>query len=252
LVERVCRQVQRRVPVLACVTDASAAASVELGQCAADAGADAVAMAPPFYFPLSQDELFAWCERQAAAMPLPMMLYNMPALTKVTFEAETVRRLADNRRLVGLKDSGGDLVRLRQFHEAARGRPDWTLLVGAEHLLAEAMDAGAHGGVVGGANVWPELFVRIYDAVRAGFIDELGTLASNSTRFGHIYTVGPFSVASVVKGLKAALAHLGVCSATVNPPLGPLSTREVHEIEKILNSLGLVHAADPAVVAQQQ
>jgi 2-dehydro-3-deoxy-D-pentonate aldolase len=252
LVDQVCRQVSGRIPVLVGVTDSSPAESTVLARHAADAGAAAIVLAPPFYFPINQTELADHVERQAAASPLPVVLYNMPGLTNVTFEPETVRRLVDNRKIVGLKDSGGDIAAFRQLFEAGRGRSDWSLLVGPEHLLDEAIELGAHGGVSGGANVWPELFVRIYDAAVAGFADELATLQSNAARFGHIYTVGPFSAASVVKGLKAALAALGVCGPMVCPPLGRSSAGEIREIHEILHSLGLTRAVNPAVAAQQQ
>jgi 2-dehydro-3-deoxy-D-pentonate aldolase len=252
LIESVCQLADGRVPVLVGATDSSPAESTALARHAADAGASAIVLAPPFYFPLSQGELAAYIERQAAASPLPLVLYNMPGLTNITFEVEAVRRLRDNPRIVGLKDSGGDVAHFRRMHDLTCGRGDWSLLIGPEHLLAEAIELGAHGGVIGGANVWPELFVRIYDAAVAGFVDELATLQSNAARFGHIYTVGPFSAASVVKGLKAALGILGVCEPLVSPPLGPLTASETGEIEKILQSLGLTGAFDPAIAAQQQ
>ncbi len=252
LIDRVCRQAGGRLPVLVGVTDAAPGQSTELARHAAKAGAAAVVIAPPYYFPLSQNELAAYIEQQAAASPLPVMLYNMPGLTKLVFEADAVRRLLDHPRVVGMKDSSGDIDYFRRMHELTCRRADWSLLMGPEHLLAEAIELGAHGGVSGGANVWPELFVRTYEAARAAFVDELATLESNLARFGHIYTVGPFSAASVVKGLKAALGILSVCSDLMNPPLGRLAPSEVHEVEKILNSLGLTHAIDPAIAAQQQ
>ena len=251
LIERVCRQTDGRTPVLVAITDSSPVDSVALARRAADSGADAVVMAPPFYFPLQESELAGLVERVASESPLPVILYNMPALTKVSFDIETVDRLVDNPRVVGLKDSSGDMEHFRRLYDVTRRRSDWSLLIGPEHLLPEAIDLGAHGGVTGGANVWPELFVRIYEAARAGFVDELATLRSNAARFAHLYTIGPFSAASVVKGLKTALGQLSVCSPLMSPPLTALSPVESAEIEHLLASLGLTRPIDPAIAAQQ-
>ena len=100
-------------------------------------------------------------------MPLPVTLYNMPSLTRTSFELATVRRLLDEPSIVGMKDSSGDLAYFEKVRELSRERDDWSLLVGQEHLLAQALERGADGGVCGGANVWPQLFVQIYEAALA-------------------------------------------------------------------------------------
>ena len=137
-----------RVPVLVGVTDTSGEECVALARHAADAGADSVVLAPPYYFPAGQTELTRYVERLAARMPLPVVLYNMPSLTKVDFEIETLRRLAGLDAVVGMKDSGGDLG----YYEAlcrlrAERRPDWSVLIGPESKLRAALRLGGDGGV---------------------------------------------------------------------------------------------------------
>lgn len=253
LVDRACRLIAGRVPVLVGVTDSSAAQSTALARHAAEAGADAIVVAPPFYFPISQAELVAYIDQQVADSPLPVMLYNMPGLTKVTYEPETVERLCDRERVIGLKDSSGDLAYFRQVRQRTLGRADWTMLVGPEHLLAETIELGGHGGVSGGANALPQLYVQLYEAARAGFVDEAAALGSDAARFGQIYLVGSPTVTagSVVRGLKAAVSILGVCSGFTCPPLGPLSAAEREQVKQILHSLGAFDAATTAIAAQQ-
>jgi dihydrodipicolinate synthase/N-acetylneuraminate lyase len=253
LIEHVCRQVDGRLPVLVGVTDSSPVQSTALARHAADAGADAIVIAPPFYFPLEQTELLAYVEQQAADSPLPVMLYNMPGLCKVVYEPETVRRLLDNPRVMGLKDSSGDLDYFRRVRELTRGRADWSLLIGPEHLLDEAIALGGHGGVSGGANILPQLYVKYYEAAVAGFVDEAAIFERDVALLGHIYTVGAaggLTASSVVKGLKAALTIQGVCSGLPCPPLAPLSAGQVEQVRQILRDVGASRAA--AVAAQQQ
>ncbi|HEY2573041.1 MAG TPA: dihydrodipicolinate synthase family protein, partial [Verrucomicrobiaceae bacterium] len=92
VIDRTCAQVKRRVPVLVGITDTSFVESINVARWSADAGADAVVVAPPYYLPEGQPELQEDLDHLVPALPLPLFLYNMPALTKVHIELETVRR----------------------------------------------------------------------------------------------------------------------------------------------------------------
>src|SRR5258706_2982837 len=120
LIERVCRRVAAKVPVLVAITDTSREESVALANFAAAQGASGLVLAAPYYYPLAQTDLARYVERLAVDLPLPFFLYNMPSHTKVSFAPETVRRLADLPNLHGLKDSSGDLDYFRQVHAAIR------------------------------------------------------------------------------------------------------------------------------------
>ena len=149
LIERVCRQVNRRVPILVGITDTAFVESVDIGRRAANYGADALVVAPPYYLPEAQPELQEYIDHLVPELPLPLYLYNMPALTKVHFELDTVRRALDNPRIIGFKDSSGDLNYFKQVAELIKQRPDWPLLIGPEEKLFEALQLGGHGGVSG-------------------------------------------------------------------------------------------------------
>jgi 4-hydroxy-tetrahydrodipicolinate synthase len=239
LVDRVCRQVDGRIPVLVSITDTSYAESAALANHAANAGADAVVIAPPYYFPIEQSELIEHVLQLASKSPLPVVLYNMPSLTKITYEPQTVRRLMDEPSIVGLKDSSGDLDYFQEVRELTRQRPEWFQLVGPEHLLARTIALGGDGGISGGANIFPQLFVRIYEAAVAQQTDELEKLVQQADLLGQVYGTGVISAPSVIKGLKAALSMLGICSDLVAAPLGCLNPTEWQRIEAVLRELGL-------------
>lgn len=249
LVDRVTKQVDGRVPVLVSITDTSPAETLTAARHAADAGADAVVLAPPYYYPIGQADLVAYVLDVVRQVPLPVMLYNMPSLTKLAFNAESVRRLMEVEAIVGLKDSSGDLDYFRSIRELCTARPDWTLLVGPEHLLSRALELGGDGGVSGGANVWPQLFVQIYEAAIASCDtaiaeqqDVFSHLVDQVDRLGQIYRIGPPNAASVIKGLKSALSVLGICQNRVAPPLVPHTPDEREQVAKILRSLGIESA----------
>jgi dihydrodipicolinate synthase/N-acetylneuraminate lyase len=116
-------------------------------------------------------------------------------------------------------------------------------------LLTDAMALGGDGGVSGGANVLPQLFVQLFEAARTGFDDEAAAFESDVARLGHIYSVASpsgITAASVVKGLKGALATLGVCSGLPAPPLAQLSAVQAEQVKQILHSLRAAGDVTPA------
>ncbi|MHC4461823.1 MAG: dihydrodipicolinate synthase family protein, partial [Planctomycetota bacterium] len=164
LIQRVCAQVKKRVPVLVGITDTSFVESVNIANKAKDAGAQAVVLAPPYYFPAGQAELLEYLKHLAPELPLPLLLYNMPSYTKLVFEPKTVRAAAAITGIVGIKESSGDMAYFRQLLSLLKRQPDFSLLIGQEELLAETVLAGAHGSVCGGANLVPRLYVDLYKA----------------------------------------------------------------------------------------
>jgi 4-hydroxy-tetrahydrodipicolinate synthase len=246
LVERVCRQVKNRVPVLVGITDTAFVESVNVARHAADAGASAVVAAPPYYLPEAQPELREYLDHLVPELPLPLYLYNMPALTKVSFELETLRHAMDDPRIVGFKDSSGDLVYFKSAVELVRRRPDWSVLIGPEEQLYEAMQAGGNGGVCGGANLFPKLYVRLVEAHQAGHLARARELQDAILRVSNsFYRIGRYS-SSIIKGIKCALACLGVCNDFMAEPFHRFRADEralvenrLKEIEASLSKLNL-------------
>jgi 4-hydroxy-tetrahydrodipicolinate synthase len=237
LIDRVCRRVNNRVPVLVGITDTAFVESVNLARHAASAGADAVVIAPPYYLPEGQPELLEWLDHLVPEIPLPLFLYNMPAVAKVSFEPETVRRAMQNPRIIGIKDSSGDPASFQKLRALVPARSDWSLLVGPEELLAESLLAGGHGGVCGGANLFPRLYVRLFEAARDqdhGRVNELNAVV---LRVGQtLYRVGHHSSA-IIKGIKCALACLGVCDDFMAEPFHRFRAEERACIERSLQEL---------------
>ena len=218
LMERTCAQVAGRVPVLVCITDTSYEESCAMATHARFAGADGVVTAPPFYFALSQNDLSRLIARLSAQVELPLYLYNIPSLTKACFAPETVLRAADLANVWGLKDSSGDMNYLRCIVTLMRDRPDFTVLTGPEEQLFESLEIGVHGGVCGGANLFPALFVSLFNAVRAGDLSTAVQLQQRVREVGELlYGIGE-AESSYLRGLKLGLELMGVCSCTLAPP----------------------------------
>lgn len=238
LVDRVCRQVAGRVPVLVGITDTAFVESVALAKHAALAGAAAVVVSAPYYFPAGQPELQEYLSHLMPELPLPVMLYNMPRLTKVTFALETLQVAMHNPRIVGLKDSSGDMSYFHQARALIRQRPDWSLMIGPEELLAEATLLGGDGGVAGGANLFPKLYVDLWKAASQGDLPRTQMLHAHVQKLSRtVYSVGRHPTAWL-KGLKCALGVQGLCSDFMAEPLHKFRSEDRARIVQALQELG--------------
>lgn len=237
LIERTCQQVAGRVPVLVGITDTAFVEAVHMAQFAAESGAQALVLAPPYYFPNSQPELLEYVQHLAPELPLPLFLYNMPTHTKTIFEVETVRRAMDMPNIVGLKDSSANMVYFHQLIRLLPQRPEWSLLVGPEELLAESVLLGGHGGVCGGANLRPRLYVDLYEAARARDFERAAALHAEVIHLSTtLYRVGRHSSA-IIKGLKCALRELGICDDFMAEPFHRFREEERERVRKVLAEL---------------
>jgi 4-hydroxy-tetrahydrodipicolinate synthase len=238
MIERTCQQVAGRVPVLVGITDTAFSGSVEVACKAKDAGAQALVLAHPPYFPAAPPEILSYLEHLAPELPLPVFLYNMPSHTKLVFQPKTVRAAADIDGIVGLKDSSANMFYFHQVQMLLKDKPDFTLLVGPEELLAETVLLGGHGGVNGGANMKPQLYVDLYKAAMAKDLAKINSLHEKVMKIsGKIYTVGAYS--SYLRGLKCALSCMGICSDNLAEPFQPFGAEERKIIQQHVKELGL-------------
>jgi 2-dehydro-3-deoxy-D-pentonate aldolase len=239
LIKETCRAASRRVPVLVGITDTSLAESLSLAETAHAAGASAVVAAPPYYFNLNQKELFNYYEKLAGSLTLPLFLYNMPGLCKVAIEVNTAIRLSDHPNVIGLKDSSANSVYFQSLNQSLRAKPDFTLLVGPEEAMAESVLMGGHGGVSGGANMFPKLFVKLCQAATQKDFTTVADLQrivmgiSNS-----LYGVGMYS-SSYLKSIKTALSLMNICQSHMAPPLAAFDAAETKHVTPIIEQFKL-------------
>jgi 4-hydroxy-tetrahydrodipicolinate synthase len=221
-----------RVPVLVNISDTAFAHSLRLAEKAASAGASAVVLSPPCYFPIDQEQLFRYATKFCEHSPVPVFLYNVPQYAHNAFAPETVRELSYLEIVVGLKNSDGSLEYLKAVRAGVAHRSNFSLLVGNEETLLPALSAGADGGVCGGANLFPKLFVQLYEAATNGSDGEARPIQELVIRVAEtVYGVGP-SETSYLRGLKHALSMLGLIENVLAEPLQNFRPHERAEFEE--------------------
>ena len=168
IVRITCEVARGRVPVLAGAAEANVKETLAACEVYAGMGAAAVAIVSPFYFRLSPDSVYAYFAEIARHSPIDVTLYNIPAFASA-IDLPTIRRLAEFPRVVGIKDSSGDLAFMMRMIAAVRPlRPDFSFLTGWEAVLAPMLMIGCDGGTHASSNAVPEVTRRIYDLCGAG------------------------------------------------------------------------------------
>ena len=239
IIHRALDQIQERIPVLVGITDTSFDESINLAEYAAEKGASAVVLAPPYYFPASQLELLEYLEHLVPRLPIPLFLYNMPTHTKLFFKPATVKAASKIPGIIGLKDSSANMVYFHQLQKLFKNQDDFRLFVGTEELLGETLVLGGHGGVCGGANLIPELYVELYETSIEGDFEKMAILHERIMQISTtIYSVGKYK-SSYLKGLKCSLALMGICDDFMAEPFHRFRVSERDVIRRYLIGLGL-------------
>jgi 4-hydroxy-tetrahydrodipicolinate synthase len=203
----------------------------------ADHGGTAVLVAPPCYYPLRAPEQEAYFSRLADAAALPLVMYNIPAYTKVQIAPAVAAALAAHPRVAGLKDSGRDFgyaAGLLDAVRAAGAAAEFSVLTGTDSMLVAYMLAGARGTICASANVVPEVVLAVYEAVRAGKLDEALRLESKLRQ-----AQAAFGIGAPPAAVKAAVASSGVGEPWLVPPRLPLTDAETAQLEERLTALGI-------------
>ena len=233
LMRIVYEQARGRVAVTPGIASTRSQDCIQLAKKAQEIGCEAVVIAPPYYYPISQDNMERHFETICDAVDLPVILYNIP-LFATPISYDVVKRLARRKNVVAMKDSSGSMVDLVHYMDKIRliGE-DLSVLVGREDMLFPALMMGAKGCMTATSGILPEAMVGIYNAWKEGNYDRAREL-----QFSILLLIRAMFAAPFPMGFKAALEVRGF---KMGPPQQPLSDAEYfkfagtkNRIEKIM------------------
>lgn len=208
------------VPVIAGVSYPTFDGALDLARAAAESGACALLLMPPYFYRYAQEEVRAFFIRFAEERPagLPVLLYNIPVFTS-EISTESARILLSSGRFAGIKDSSGSLDFFQRL-KALRSQHSLTLLVGDDKIFTEARTQGADGVISGVSGVIPELVIAIDKALQAGLFSRAQTLDRRLREFIAWLDRFPAPI-----GLKLALAERGLPAGGHTAVLSPERVR---------------------------
>lgn len=197
--------------------------TIRLSKAAADAGADAALVLHPFYYKgqMTQEALIYHYHEVADASSIPLIIYNMPANSGMDMEADTIVKISAHENIIGLKDSGGNVVKMGAIKNLAKA--DFQILAGGAGFLLPALSMGAIGGILALANIAPEKCIGIYNDFLSGTPKN-----AHKTQLDVIALNTAITRKWGVPALKAAMDYLGLYGGPCRKPLLPLSP-EIHQ-----------------------
>lgn len=212
-------------PVLAGCGDTSVESVLGHVENAANAGADAAVVVTPYYLNTTQPGLERFLRTVADRADLPIVLYNIPALTGKCLSRELVTELATRDDVIGIKDTSGDL---NYLYDVVRETPDdFFILQGATELAVASLKIGANGMVAGPANVFPGRVSAVFDQHQRGKVDRAQSIMNKVVNPVVSATADPPTAAAI----KYLLSLAGHDVGRPLPPLPELTPPERAELE---------------------
>ncbi len=226
-------RVDHRVKVIAGTGSNNTRSAVKLSQNAQDAGADALLIVTPYYNKATQDGLIRHYTYIADRVELPIILYNVPSRTGVSFAAETYRTLAENPRINGVKEASGNLALVTRTRAICGD--DFHIWSGNDDQVVPLMSLGAQGVVSAAANVIPAVMADMAHYCQAGDFTAAADLQVDYAQLLEaLYSeVNPIPI-------KSALALMGICGDTLRLPLSPISATHKEALQAAMERVGLL------------
>ncbi len=226
-------QTRRRVPVVAGTGSNATAEAIRLTTAAREMGADGALMLSPYYNKPTQEGIFRHYKMIAAAVDLPIFVYNIPGRTASNIAPETFARLCEIRNIVGVKEASGSMEQISDIRRLCGDR--LTILSGDDGLTVPIMALGGKGVIATTSNVMPR---EMHDLAAAG-------LAGDFARARDIhYKIMPvmrnlFTETNPIP-LKQALAFMGRCANELRMPLCPMSAPAAEKLKAAMKELKLI------------
>ncbi len=231
----VCGQAKGKKPVIVGTGAESTVETIRLNKMAADAGADAVLVVTPNYYKgdMTDAVLGRFYRDVADASKLPLILYNMPRNAGINISAKLAVELAKHPNIIGIKDSGGNIV---QIADMIRNAPEgFSVFAGSASYLFATLALGGTGGTLALANVFPNECARLQTLFEAGKIKEARDLQMTLIDSNNAVTAR-----WGIPGLKAAMEMIGLYGGDPRPPLLPLGEADREALRKVLAQTGFL------------
>ena len=207
----------------------------DLARHAESIGAAGIGAVTPFYFNVSQLEMenYYLAIAKSVSADFPVYLYNLPGCTTNDLLPETVSKLAAIENIVGIKNSMKDILRLSQLIDETPD--DFDVIIGADPILMPAILYGAKGSVSGNANVFPEIFLEFYQAIKENNFEKA---RQKQIAIRHIATV--LKDGANLAYFKQALSYRGFKPSFTRKPLSGLNSVEKdilnNEVKEIIKN----------------
>jgi 4-hydroxy-tetrahydrodipicolinate synthase len=222
-----------RVPIMAGAGGNSTHEAIELSRYAKKVGADCTLQVVPYYNRPSQEGIYRHFRAIAEAVDIPLVLYNVPGRTVADMQHDTVLKLAQIDRIVGIKEATGNIERAAWLIKQAP--TGFSIYSGDDGTAVALMLLGGHGNVSVTANVAPRLMHELCMAAVEGQARRAAEIQLKLLSVHRQLFCEPSPAPT-----KWAMSRLGLCGAALRLPMVPLSAAGQAQVEQALREAGLV------------
>jgi 4-hydroxy-tetrahydrodipicolinate synthase len=235
VIKIVIEEVNGRVPVIAGTGASGTDQAVEMTRYAKDAGATAALIVTPFYLKPADRGIYEHFFTIANEVDLPIILYNIPQCTGLELPWQMVEDLAQIPNIVAIKDTSGQLKYILAILEKVRDKIN--VLCGHDEVVIAGLAAGCSGAILASANIIPDIWIRLYNHVRKGELQQARELQYKVQKIARII------VGSGAVGTKEALNMMKIKVGPVRKPLsvgGELTYEAREELRLDLEKIGKI------------
>ena len=221
-----------RAPVLVGLMLPGTAPARDAAKQAEAAGADALVVGSPYYFGVGAADQQRHVEAVLQSAALPVLLYNIPQSTHVPLHPDAVAALSSERRVLGIKDSWGEMPYFQSMLTLKLRRPSFKVLQGNEYAAMGSLLLGADGLIPGLGNVAPKVLVELVRAAKTRDVTRCQELHAQILDLIGVYASG-------LVGMHAACSILGLSENVPAEPWAPVTGERLSTIETVLSRNGL-------------
>jgi 4-hydroxy-tetrahydrodipicolinate synthase len=238
IIEEVVEMVAGKIPVVVGIGGLSTAESIRKCRTAKQLGASGVLLLPPFYYSLPQQEVICYYQSVADKIELPVIIYNIPQLTKIAVSPETVAILCRHANIIGLKDSSGNFIAFQNMVYASEGE-SFHLFQGAAPLALAGMFIGAKGWISPVANIDPATEIALYAAWCQGDLTAARQLQKKMNQWAKVMNHNGHPVGV---NAKALLYLTGIGMNVTLRPSPVMDEAELNGLDQLVEAFGLKDA----------
>ena len=231
VMETALAEVNGRVPVLIGCGEPGTQRTIEQVRIAGQSKADGVLVAVPYYFNMDQPAVIRHYQAVAEASLLPVVLYNLPQMTKTSFTADTVAKLAKHPNIAGVKEASHDLTQIKAIID---GKEDFAVYSGNDDQNLDILKLGGQGFISVTGNLVPKQLKALSDAY---FGDDLLSAARIQNSLAALNDV--LFIESNPVPVKAALNHIGRNVGTCRLPLVDLEAQNHAKLIDVMKASGV-------------
>ncbi|MDC7288202.1 N-acetylneuraminate lyase [Blautia schinkii] len=230
MLEQVVKAVDGRGRIIANIGVFATAQGIELAKHAESLGVSAISSVPPFYFPFNMDEYVQYYNDLAESVSVPVIIYNIPAMSGITFKTSDIERFFTNDKIIGMKHTSYDLFQLQRVLEEY---PEKSVFCGHDELFLSAAAVGVQAGIGSTFNFMAEKFVKIQKLVSENRWTEAQSVQNEANA-----VIEALCKVGVFKGVKAALKLQGLDCGECRKPFQPLHESQVQMLRNVLEENG--------------